>query len=145
MFSPHVEQCIGGGVEYMAWPLESKYPGFDWVVCRTRLPSLPTRTAGVWIPIAGFDGCRIEDEGGFTYKLLVGKKYQMLKPSRRKIQYSIDRYVNGTRRLYSVINSQLGLTLGKLSRHTGISLDEFPHIDKWPNTLSQRPAFQNGR
>jgi hypothetical protein len=24
MFSPHVEQCIGGGVEYIAWPLESK-------------------------------------------------------------------------------------------------------------------------
>lgn len=60
-----------------------KYTGFDWVVCRTRLPSLPTRTAGIWIPIAGFDGCRIEDEAGFTYKLLVGKKYQMLKPSRR--------------------------------------------------------------
>lgn len=61
----------------------TKYPGFDWVVCRTRLPSLPTRTAGIWIPIAGFDGCRIEDEAGFTYELLVGKKYQMLKPLRR--------------------------------------------------------------
>lgn len=24
MFSPHVEQCIGGGVEYMTRPLESK-------------------------------------------------------------------------------------------------------------------------
>jgi hypothetical protein len=60
-----------------------KYPGFDWVVCRTRLPSLPTRTAGIWIPIAGFEGCRIEDEAGFTYELLVGKKYQMLKPIRR--------------------------------------------------------------
>jgi hypothetical protein len=24
MFSPHVEQCIGDGVEYMTWPLESK-------------------------------------------------------------------------------------------------------------------------
>ncbi|KAL7902135.1 hypothetical protein HDV64DRAFT_274547 [Trichoderma sp. TUCIM 5745] len=83
MFSPHVEQCIGGGVEYMAWPLESKYPGFDCVICRTRLPSLPTRTAGIWIPIAGFEGCRIEDEAGFTYELLVGKKYQMLKPTRR--------------------------------------------------------------
>lgn len=61
----------------------TKYPGFDWVVCRTRLPSLPTRTAGIWIPIAGFDGCRIEDEAGFTYELLVGKKYQMLEPLRR--------------------------------------------------------------
>ncbi|KAL7924296.1 hypothetical protein ACQKWADRAFT_287921 [Trichoderma austrokoningii] len=83
MFSPHVEQCIGGGVEDMARPLESKYPGFDWVICRTRLPSLPTRTAGIWIPIAGFDGCRIEDEAGFTYELLVGKKYRMLEPTRR--------------------------------------------------------------
>lgn len=67
----------------LLYPVKKKYPGFDWVVCRTRLPSLPTRTAGIWIPIAGLDGCRIEDEAGFTYELLVGKKYQMLKPSRR--------------------------------------------------------------
>ncbi|EHK48143.1 hypothetical protein TRIATDRAFT_272002 [Trichoderma atroviride IMI 206040] len=152
MFSPHVEQCIGGGVEYMAWPLESKYPGFDWVVCRTRLPSLPTRTAGIWIPIAGFDGCRIDDEAGFTYELQVGKKYQMLKPLHWQIHQTISSNLSSQSRLRAsssataVTNADRALFDWILDRdYTGISLDKSPHVNKWLKTLSQRPAFQKGR
>lgn len=100
-----------------------------------------------------------------------------------KIQYGINRYVNETRRLYGVMESQLAksssgflvgdrLTIadvaawgwvaghGKIqlsleflifandcfpSAYAGVSLDEFPHVDKWLHTLLQRPGFEKGR
>ncbi|PNP47419.1 hypothetical protein TGAMA5MH_01238 [Trichoderma gamsii] len=93
-----------------------------------------------------------------------GQAKHFINAAPEKNQYSIDRYINETRRLYSVMESQLakstsGFLVGNrvtiadcalfgwvLDRdYTGISLDKFPHIDKWLRTLSQRPAFQKGR
>lgn len=98
-----------------------------------------------------------------------------------KIQYGIDRYTNETRRLYSVLDTQLSkstsgflvgdrLTIadvaswGWVASHgeslhpdlsnacadgkiawAGVSLDDFPHLDKWLHTLLQRPGFEKGR
>ncbi|KAL6902633.1 glutathione S-transferase [Trichoderma evansii] len=93
-----------------------------------------------------------------------GQAKHFINAAPEKIQYSIDRYVNETHRLYSVMDSQLakstsGFLVGDrvtiadcalvrwiMDRdYTGISLDELPHINKWLKTLSQRPAFQKGR
>ncbi|KAL6900353.1 glutathione S-transferase [Trichoderma evansii] len=81
-----------------------------------------------------------------------------------KIQYGINRYVNETRRLYSVLESQLAkstsgflvgdrVTIADIASwgwvashaYAGVSLDEFPHLDKWLHSLLQRPGFEKGR
>jgi glutathione S-transferase len=36
--------------------------------------------------------------------------------------------------------------MGKFSlAWAGVSLDEFPHVDKWLHTLLERPGFERGR
>ncbi|KAM6479256.1 glutathione S-transferase [Trichoderma sp. SZMC 28011] len=81
-----------------------------------------------------------------------------------KIQYGINRYTNETRRLYSVLNNQLAKSTsgflvgdrvtiadiaswGWVASHAwaGVSLDEFPALDKWLHTLLERPGFEKGR
>ncbi|KAK1237443.1 hypothetical protein MKX08_003068 [Trichoderma sp. CBMAI-0020] len=81
-----------------------------------------------------------------------------------KIQYGINRYVNESRRLYGVMDAQLAksssgflvgdrLTVADVAAwgwvashaYAGVSLDEFPHVDKWLHTLLQRPGFEKGR
>ncbi|KAL7795087.1 glutathione S-transferase [Trichoderma ceciliae] len=68
-----------------------------------------------------------------------------------KIQYGIDRYTNETRRLYSVMNSQLakstsGFLVGDRVTIADISAwGWFPHLDKWLHALLERPGFEKGR
>lgn len=81
-----------------------------------------------------------------------------------KIQYGIDRYLNETRRLYKVLETALEkstsgflvgdrLTIADIAcwgwvahhRRTGISLDEFPHVEKWLHKLVERPGVERGR
>ncbi|KAG8408154.1 hypothetical protein J3459_018116 [Metarhizium acridum] len=81
-----------------------------------------------------------------------------------KIEYGINRYGNETRRLYRTMEDHLAksphgflvgdrVTIADIScwgwvaSHTwaGVSLDEFPHLDKWLKTLLQRPGFERGR
>ncbi|KAL6907254.1 glutathione S-transferase [Trichoderma evansii] len=92
-----------------------------------------------------------------------GQANHFVKFAPEKIQYGIDRYINETRRLYSVLDAQLAKStsgfivgdrvtiadfalFGWIAGHdyTGVSLDEFSHIDKWLKTLSERLAFQKG-
>jgi glutathione S-transferase len=80
-----------------------------------------------------------------------------------KIQYGIDRYLNETRRLYSVIEIQLaksksGFLVGDhisiadiaalswliYGRYTGVDMAEYPAIQKWDEMLSARPGISNG-
>ncbi|KJZ77693.1 hypothetical protein HIM_02870 [Hirsutella minnesotensis 3608] len=81
-----------------------------------------------------------------------------------KIEYGINRYGNETRRLYRTMDTHLSksksgylvgdrLTIADIScwgwvaAHTwaGVSLDEFPHLEKWLKKLLERPGFEKGR
>ncbi|KID85698.1 glutathione S-transferase II [Metarhizium guizhouense ARSEF 977] len=81
-----------------------------------------------------------------------------------KIEYGINRYGNETRRLYRTMEDHLaksphGFLVGDrvtvadiscwgwVASHTwaGVSLDEFPHLEKWLKTLLRRPGFERGR
>ncbi|KAJ6441344.1 hypothetical protein O9K51_04892 [Purpureocillium lavendulum] len=81
-----------------------------------------------------------------------------------KIEYPIKRYDQETRRLYRTMETHLSksshgflvgdrLTIadiacwGWVSSHNsdGVSLDEFPYLEKWLFKLLKRPGFENGR
>ncbi len=78
-----------------------------------------------------------------------------------KIDYAIDRYTNETRRIYGVIDKQLEKTTylageeygiadiatfpwTRSFANQGIDWAEFPHVKRWFDTISQRPAVQRG-
>jgi GST-like protein len=77
-----------------------------------------------------------------------------------KIAYGIDRYTNEVNRLYGVMNRRLAdreflagdysiadmASLGWVRQYEsgGQDLNEFPHLKRWFETLSARPAVQKG-
>jgi glutathione S-transferase len=78
-----------------------------------------------------------------------------------KIQYGIDRYLNETKRLYSVIEGQLAgrdyligdqFTIADIANFTwiskghllGIDLSEFPNIEKWTDRIGKDSAVIKG-
>lgn len=78
-----------------------------------------------------------------------------------KIPYAIDRYDRETRRLYGVLDTQLGKTgafvAGEYSiadmaclpwirthKAQGIALDDYPHLQRWYREVRARPAVQRG-
>ncbi|KAH8812609.1 glutathione S-transferase [Xylogone sp. PMI_703] len=80
-----------------------------------------------------------------------------------KIQYGIDRYVNETRRLYSVLDTQLsksksGFLVGDhisiadvaalswviYATYTSIDMTEFPSLKQWEERMSARPGISRG-
>ncbi|KAL6694464.1 glutathione S-transferase [Trichoderma pleuroticola] len=81
-----------------------------------------------------------------------------------KIEYSINRYANETHRLYRTMDTHLaksphGLLVGDrvtiadiacfgwVVNHDsdGVSLQEFPQVEKWLEKLLAHPSFKNGR
>jgi glutathione S-transferase len=81
-----------------------------------------------------------------------------------KIQYGIDRYINETRRLYRVLDTQLAasssgfivgdrLTVADIScwgwvassRWAGVDIEEVPAVRAWLFRLLERPGFEKGR
>jgi len=78
-----------------------------------------------------------------------------------KIEYAINRYTNETRRLYGVMDRQLGrhtylagdsYTIADIAtfpwtrswKNQGIELSEFPNVQKWHETIAARPAVMRG-
>lgn len=79
-----------------------------------------------------------------------------------KIPYAIDRYERETRRLYGVLDSQLGRTGTHVAgadygiadiaifpwvmthKAQGLTLDDWPHIKRWFASLRARDAVQRG-
>jgi len=78
-----------------------------------------------------------------------------------KIAYAIDRYTNETRRLYGVMDRQLGrhaylagetYTIADIATfpwtrswsNQGIELSAFPNVQRWHETIAARPAVQRG-
>ena len=79
-----------------------------------------------------------------------------------KVPYAIERYGKEVNRLYGVLNTQLGATgafvagaeysiadiaiLPWIRTHTAhqVALADFPHVERWYNTLLERPAVRRG-
>lgn len=78
-----------------------------------------------------------------------------------KVAYAIDRYTNEAKRLYGVMNQRLGASpyLGGRQysiadmatwpwvssfERQGITLSDFPHVERWFRAIESRPAVQRG-
>lgn len=78
-----------------------------------------------------------------------------------KIGYAIERYTNEAKRLYGVLDRQLAKTAylagdtytiadiasfpwTRSYQNQGITLEDFPHVQRWFNAIEARPAVQRG-
>lgn len=96
--------------------------------------------------------------GGFGPMLGQTHHFRIYAPE--KIEYAINRYTNETNRLYGVLNRRLAdrefvagdysiadmaiLGWAKLWERQGQTIEEFPHVKRWLDTLLARPAVQRG-
>ncbi len=93
---------------------------------------------------------------------MAGQNGHFLLYAPEKVPYAIERYGKEVNRLFGVLNTQLGKTgthvagsdysiadmaiFSWVRTHEAhkVSLNEFPHVERWYNTLFQRPAVQRG-
>ena len=78
-----------------------------------------------------------------------------------KIEYAVNRYTNEAKRLYGVMDRRLGesaylagdeYTIADIAtfpwtrsfKNQGVELAEFPHVQRWFDEISARPAVQRG-
>jgi len=97
--------------------------------------------------------------GGVGPMLGQAHHFRMYAPE--KIPYAIERYSNEAKRLYLVIDRRLAQSpyLGgkeysiadiatfpwlRSWQNQGITLSEYPHLEKWFNAIDARPAVQRG-
>jgi GST-like protein len=97
--------------------------------------------------------------GGVGPMLGQAHHFRMYAPE--KIPYAIDRYTNEARRLYGVIDTQLGksewlacdeYTIADMAtfpwlrapERQGVDIDDFPHLKKWRERIAGRPAVKKG-
>jgi len=97
--------------------------------------------------------------GGVGPMLGQAHHFRMYAPE--KIGYAIDRYTNEARRLYGVIDKRLAESewLGgddysiadiatfpwlRSWQNQGIVLEEYPQLQRWFDTIAERPAVQRG-
>ncbi|MDB5942656.1 MAG: glutathione S-transferase [Ramlibacter sp.] len=97
--------------------------------------------------------------GGVGPMLGQAHHFRMYAPE--KIPYAIDRYTNEARRLYGVIDERLSQSpfLGgreysiediatfpwlRSWENQGITLSDYPHLEKWFQAIDARPAVQRG-
>ncbi|MEN9659062.1 MAG: hypothetical protein RL571_2527 [Pseudomonadota bacterium] len=89
---------------------------------------------------------------------MAGQNHHFSLYAPEKIPYAINRYVTETTRLYSVLNKQLAdkaFIAGEYSiadmacypwiaphAQQGQNLDDFPHLKRWFNAVTARPAVQ---
>jgi GST-like protein len=97
--------------------------------------------------------------GGVGPMLGQAHHFRMYAPE--KIPYAIDRYSNEARRLYGVIDKRLSQSpfLGgreysiadiatfpwlRSWENQGVTLSDYPHLEKWFHAIEARPAVQRG-
>jgi GSH-dependent disulfide-bond oxidoreductase len=97
--------------------------------------------------------------GGVGPMLGQAHHFRMYAPE--KIAYAVDRYSNEAKRLYGVIDRQLSenaylagkeYSIADIAtfpwlrswENQGITLSDYPHLEKWFNTIAARPAVQRG-
>jgi GST-like protein len=91
---------------------------------------------------------------------MFGQTHHFLRAAKEPVPYAIDRYTKETRRLYAVLNRRLAhaaflaeeysiadiATYPWVARHEWhkVDLAEFPHVKRWFDTISARPAVARG-
>lgn len=92
---------------------------------------------------------------------MLGQAHHFRLYAPEKIAYAVDRYSNEAKRLYSVIDKRLAQSrfLGgkdysiadiatfpwlRSWENQGITLSDYPHLEKWFNQIAARPAVQRG-
>jgi GST-like protein len=92
---------------------------------------------------------------------MLGQAHHFRIYAQEKIEYAINRYTNEARRLYGVMNKQLGkrkyfagdqYTIADIAifpwlrswRNQGIDWADYPHLKGWFDEISARPAVQRG-
>jgi GSH-dependent disulfide-bond oxidoreductase len=89
---------------------------------------------------------------------MLGQNHHFVQYAPEKIPYAIERYVNETKRLYTVLNKQLGeheFIAGKYSiadmacfpwilgyENQQQNMQDFPNILRWLSAVGQRPAVR---
>ncbi len=92
---------------------------------------------------------------------MLGQAHHFRLYAPEKIEYGINRYTNEAKRLYGVIDRRLGeveflagedYTVADIAawpwvrshEGQGVSLDDFPNVKRWYETIGARPAVQRG-
>jgi GST-like protein len=92
---------------------------------------------------------------------MLGQTHHFRNYAPEKIDYAINRYTNEARRLYGVMDKQLGVTqylagneytIADIAtfpwtrswENQGIMLDEFPNVRRWFDAIAARPAVERG-
>jgi len=91
---------------------------------------------------------------------MFGQTHHFLRAAKEQVPYAIERYGKETRRLYGVLNDHLKdhaclagdysiadiATYPWVSRHEWhkVDLNDFPHVKRWFDAISARPAVQKG-
>ena len=91
---------------------------------------------------------------------MLGQAHHFRQYAPEKIPYAVDRYTNEAIRLYSVLDKQLGkisYVAGEYSiadmaifpwivpyERQGQDLQDYPNLQKWFQTMQERPAVQRG-
>jgi GST-like protein len=91
---------------------------------------------------------------------MFGQTHHFLRAAKEPVPYAIERYSKETRRLYGVLNRRLAhraflaeeysiadiATFPWVARHEWhkVDLAEFPHVKRWFDAISARPAVARG-
>ena len=91
---------------------------------------------------------------------MFGQTHHFLRAAKEPVPYAIERYTRETRRLYAVLNRRLAhaaflaeeysiadiATFPWVARHEWhkVELAEFPHVKRWFDAISARPAVARG-
>ena len=92
---------------------------------------------------------------------MLGQAHHFRMYAPEQIPYAIERYTNEAKRLYGVIDRRLAqsrflggneYTIADIAtfpwlrswQNQGVTLSDYPHLEKWFNTIEARPAVQRG-
>jgi GST-like protein len=92
---------------------------------------------------------------------MLGQAHHFRSYAQQQIEYAVNRYTNEARRLYGVMDTQLGksaylageqYTIADIAtfpwtrswQRQGVELEEFPNVKRWIDEISERPAVKRG-
>jgi GST-like protein len=130
-------------------------------------------SGAILIYLADKSGKLMPREGAGRYKVLewlmfqmasvgpmLGQAHHFRRYAPEKLQYAIDRYTNEAKRIYGVIDKQLGdheylageysiadiATMPWLMAHRwqGQELTDYPNLKRWYDKVNERPAVKRG-
>jgi GSH-dependent disulfide-bond oxidoreductase len=91
---------------------------------------------------------------------IFGQVHHFLRAAKQAVPYAIERYVRETRRLYGVLNERLKdreyladqYSIADIANYPWVAryewhktdLNDFPHVKRWFDVISVRPAVERG-